>query len=115
MAEIPTEALEATARALFTHDRMTEDPEWEDLPDYEQHSYRTAMAIALGAAAPTLIAEGRRQAAAAIGATYVVAELSRYIDWLRESLCSPCRAGVCSAHRSAKDFVSAIAGGSDDG
>ena len=73
--DIPTEALEAAARALHEHDREVAAQHsdswkgWDDLTEDERASYDSAVDAALTAAAPHLIAEGRQQAAAEIRAS----------------------------------------------
>jgi hypothetical protein len=70
--EIPTEALEAAARALHEHDREVAAQHgdswscWSDLTDDQRASYDSAIGDVLAAATPYLIAEGRRLAAADI-------------------------------------------------
>lgn len=75
--DIPTEALEAAARAIYNLERMAGIDWWEgavseakrrESKAIEVQSYRTKASAVIAAAAPHLIAEGRRQAAEAIRA-----------------------------------------------
>lgn len=49
--DIPTEALEAAARKLFEHDRMPDDPPWDEV--YEADS--NAVHAVIAAAAPRVV------------------------------------------------------------
>ena len=73
--DIPTEALEAAARALAdSHDPPWVDSAWDNPPvpasvvESWRNGFRNLARDALAAAAPHLIAEGRKQAAEAIRA-----------------------------------------------
>lgn len=56
--EIPTEALEAAARALFTYDGLPDDEPWETLGHNDHDSYRKAAQACLPAAVAVLIELG---------------------------------------------------------
>jgi hypothetical protein len=60
---LTTEAVEAAARALFEHDKATDDPPWETLKDEDRESYHHAARSTLAAAAPHLITAERNRAA----------------------------------------------------
>jgi hypothetical protein len=67
VAEIPTEALEAAARARFAIDGMPGET-WDGITSAEKDAWCADELPVIAAAAPFLVAEGRRQAAADIRA-----------------------------------------------
>lgn len=106
--EISTEVLEAAAQAVATlverrhHSQLC--PVWVSKAEVQWCTcwILTRARTQATAAAPYLIAEGRRAAQQKID------EATVYIDWLRTSLCRLCEAGFCSAHQPASGFFAAI-------
>lgn len=98
VADIPTEALEAAARAISHVDW---ENGWSANAEVSE-AQRTEARCALAAAAPHLIAEGRRQAADLIAAT-------KAVDWDDVENCvSACASDETESERYRVDYEAAL-------
>lgn len=105
MAEgIPDEAVELAARSAFEHDRLADEPAWDDLQPHDADSYRSYARRTLEAAASLIVAR-----AALAERVKIVREIRDYAEKMRRESWTP-SAGVAlgAIVDSAADMVNTL-------